>query len=346
MDDLSGHSTLLVPSVLYNLQHVLEEVGGPYAAALLGTHWGFVPFDASAPALAEFDLPIPWRTYTASLARLSGIRVEYLDADEADAAFDRVEFGQPVIIAVDSHDLPYRPAYGRVHSARTIVVTGVRRDAGTAEIVDCWMPAFTGSIRIDNLRRARASLVPHDMEREPLYAGTPLRRRWWTLALLADPEVRDRDGTMRALASLVAQADAAEPMTSADAMDEFRISAVAMLSEPLATSQMRRRAAALHLRGEIGLRAYLHAFLRRAVLMLDDPLLGAELAAWSRHLALLEWARDLLIKSVVFEGAGYAALVDRAFVQATRCERRFARFLRDLCREEAGLTHNIESASC
>lgn len=346
MDDLSARPMILVPSVLYNLQYVLEEIGGPYAAALLGTHWGFVPFDASAPALTEFDLPIPWTSYAASLARLAGIGVEYFNGDETDAAFDRVEFGQPVIVAVDSHDLPYRPAYGRVHSARTIVVTGVQRDAGTAEIVDCWMPAFTGSIRIDDLRRARASLVPHDMEREPLYAGTPLRRRWWTLALLAEPLVRDRDGIMRALESLVVQADAAEPMTSADAMDAFRGSAVAMLSEPLATSQMRRRAAALHLRGEIGLRAYLHAFLRRAVLVLDDPLLGAELAAWSKHLAALEWARDLLIKSVIFEGTGYAALVDRAFAQATRCERRFARFLRDLCREEAGVTHDMESAAC
>jgi hypothetical protein len=184
------------------------------------------------------------------------------------------------------------------------------------------------------------------MEREPLYAGTPLRRRWWTLASLPAPQARDRDGIMRASASLAAQAEAAEPMTSADAMDAFRVSAVAMLSEPLATSRMLRRAAALHLRGEIGLRAYLHAFLRRAVPVLDDPLFGAELASWSKHLTALEWARDLLIKSVMFEGAGYAVLADRALAQATRCERRFAGFLRDLCREEAGVTHGMESAAC
>jgi hypothetical protein len=82
------------------------------------------------------------------------------------------------------------------------------------------------------------------------------------------------------------------------------------------------------------------------VLMLDDALLGAELAVWSRHLTALAWARDILIKSVVFERPGYAALVDRALAQAARCELRFVRFVRDLCGDEASVVRNKETGAC
>lgn len=341
MPEFPAPPAVLVPSPLYNLQLVLEELSGPQSAALLGACWGFAAFDPSAPSLAECDLPISWARYGELLKSFAGIQLDYFPADLANDAYDRVAFGQPVIVAVDSCELPYRPAYRRVNSARTIVVTRV--DRATAEIVDAWMPAYAGTIRLEDLERARASLVPHDFDREPLYAGIPLERRWWTLALLADPLPARRDGVLKALSMLTAQA--VEDATP-EALDLFRRTVVAALSEPLLASRMARRAAALHLRGEIGLRAYLHAFLRFTVSLRDDPLLGAEVATWASHLTSLARARDVLIKSVVFDRPDYAAIVERALADAIGRERRFVSFMRDLCDAEPIGISSAGSLSC
>lgn len=312
----------LVPSSLRNLNIVLDSITDRPSAALLGCIWGFGKFDSERPALGEYDLPMDWAEYGARLLDFAGIKLECFDDDEADA-YDRVELGQPVVVAVDSHELPYRPAWQRVYSARTIIVDRVARDTGTADITDIWMPAYTGPIDLADLDRARASQVPHDIRREPLYAGAPLRRRWWTLALAADPLIGRTEGIRLALSRLVSDSIAAE---TAAAIDAFRRHAVEALSQPLAASQMARRAAALHLRAEIGLRAHLYAFLRFAAEWFDDPLFAAQIETWSQQLDELARARDVLIKAVAFDRPEYAGLVNFALTDAVRRERRLIRF--------------------
>jgi hypothetical protein len=326
---------VLVPSSLFNLQLLLEDLSGPQAGALLGAVWDVGAFAPDAPALAEYDLPISWGRYTHLLAAFAGVKLEHHPSDDGDDAYDRLDLGQSVVLAVDSHDLPYRPAFGRVHSARTIVATRINRAAGTADIVDAWMPTHRGTVDLTDLDRARASDVPHDIGREPLYAGTPLRRRWWTLALIADPLVARPEGVTQALTFLTVQA-VGEPNhpTPPEALDEMRRAAAAALFAPLPDSQAARRAAALRLRSEIGLRAYLVTFLRVAARLLDDALLAAEVEGWSTHLADLARGRDILVKSVVSDRALYANLVDRSLANAINRERRFVRFLSDLYGQE------------
>jgi hypothetical protein len=315
----------LVPSSLRNLNIVLDAITDRPSAALLGCVWGFGRFDPDRPALREYDLPIDWADYGHRLLDFAGIKLECFDDDEADA-YDRVELGQPVVVAVDSHELPYRPAWQRVHSARTIIVDRVERDTGTAEITDIWMPSYTGSIHLADLDRARASQVPHDIRREPLYAGAPLRKRWWTLALAADPPIGRTEGMRLALSRLVSDSIAAD---TGAAIDAFRRHAVDALSQPFTASQMARRAAALHLRAEIGLRAHLYAFLRFAAEWFDDPLFAAEIETWSQQFDGLARARDVLIKAVAFERPEYAGLVDFALTDAVGRERRLIRFFCD-----------------
>jgi len=333
---------VLVPSSLRNLNIILDSITGRPSAALLGCVWRFDKFDPDAAALCEYDLPIDWAVYGERLLHFAGIKLEYFDGGQADA-YGRVELGQPVVVAVDSHELPYRPAWQRVHSARTIIVDRVERASGVADITDIWMPAYAGPIALGDLDRARMSQVPQEIGREPLYAGAPLRSRWWTLALAADSAIGDIPGIRLALSGLVSDCMAAG---SAGAMDAFRSHAVEALSRPLAASQMARRAAALHLRAEIGLRAYLLAFFRFAAERFDDPLFAAQIDTWSRQLDELARARDVLIKAVVFERAEYAGLVDLALADAVRRENRLVRFVREYVDIESSFRTHLGSATC
>jgi hypothetical protein len=332
MAESASASPVLVPSSLFNLQVVLEDLLGPGQAALLGVCWVFNPFDPGRPAIAEFDLPMPWRHLATPLARFSGVLLEHFTDDPANDAYDRVELGQPVIVAVDSHDLPYRPAYGRVHSARTVIVTGIDRAAGAAEIRDVWMPHYAGPVALADLERARASCVPHEPSREPLFAGCPLHRGWWTLALSSNAPIATPDGSADAVEALAGEAGGGAGRSStSDMIDRFREAAVAALESRNQQSIALRRAAALHVRAEIGLRAYLLGFLSHAARLLHEPLLAAEVDVWSGHIRALACARDVLIKSVVFDRPEYGEIVDRALGEASTLERRFLRFLADFC---------------
>jgi hypothetical protein len=177
------------------------------------------------------------------------------------------------------------------------------------------------------LNRARQSNVPEDRVREPLYAGVELKARWWTLALAADARSSTVDGAMAAIAELADEADAT---ASAEAIERFRAVVAEAMAEA-ADARLVRRAAALHLRAEIGLRAYLLALLRRTARLLGDTLFAAETDRWALHLDALGFARDVLIKSVGFNRSDYAGIIDRALREASGRERRFVQFLRGFC---------------
>ncbi|BBB96527.1 MULTISPECIES: cysteine peptidase family C39 domain-containing protein [Bradyrhizobium] len=313
---------ILVPSVLRNLNVILDAITDRPSAPCLGCVWGFGNVDPAATA-TEFDLPCGWDFYAQQILGFSGIQLDYSEHGGGNA-YDRVELGQPIVVAVDSYYLPYRPAWQRVHSARTLVVDRVSIDLGLAEIIDTWMPDYAGPVELADLDRARSSLVPENIEREPLYAGVTLRQRWWTLARVAAPLIRDRDGIVLALCGLAADAIGIDTPARIAA---FRYAAVEALSRPIAISRTARRAAALQLRAEIGLRAYLRAFLDLAGDFLEDPLLTAEIRGWSRQLAELASARDVLIKSLAFDRSEYATLVDHALRSAERRERRLSSFI-------------------
>ena len=334
-------STILVPSALRNLNVILDTIVGRSSAPCLGCVWGFDEFDPASTA-TEFDLPCGWDFYAQKLLNFAGIQLDYAE-DGKGNAYDRVELGQPVIVAVDSHYLPYRPAWQRVHSARTLIVDRLAGDTGIAEIIDVWMPEYTGPIELADLDRARKSHVPENIEREPLYAGIPLMERWWALALAADPLIRDHNGVMLGLSGLVSDAISAGTPARIAA---FRHGAVETLSRPLAISRGARRAAALQLRAEIGLRAYLCAFFNFASDLLDDPLFTAEIGIWSRQLDELSGVRDLLIKSVAFDCPEYAGLADRALRSAEVRERRLSQFIDECCPKQPPGSIRAGGGSC
>ena len=263
-------AVVLVPSILINLERLISDFEP--RAWFLGCRWSFA---ARTPvALAEYELSEPWPEFAARLSRFSGIQLEFHCFDEEDAIV-RAKLGQSIVVAVDSFELPYRPAYRRVHSARTVVIEAIDEDAGMAMISDVWMPAYRGPVTLDALDRARRSSVPRDDDREPLFAGKPLNAKWWAVS-----PVEPRMASATAEAALLEAATEAHTTDSASAMEEFCKDALQSLSSPLPQSFEARRAAALLLRAEIGLRAYLLRLLDASAGALRDTLFAAELQCW------------------------------------------------------------------
>jgi hypothetical protein len=318
---------ILVPSSLANLQTILDDLLAAPSAFMLASSWSFNRFDRERVALAEFDLPSGWSLVAERVAAFAGVELLAFESDPADRAYERLELRQPVVLAVDSHELPYRPAYRKVHSARTIVATRIDRTAGTVDVIDPWLPAYAGPLPIAALDAARQSEVPEDHLLEPLYAGTALKRRWWTLALSAAAPTGTLNG---ALAAVSALAHEATRTGSADGLEQFRAAAMEALASGSRGNRV-RRAVALHLRGEIGLRAHVLALLRRTAHLMGDSLLAAETERWGLHLGALGIARDVLIKSIGFDRPEYTPIVDRALREAHRREQRFVDFVSEFC---------------
>jgi Butirosin biosynthesis protein H, N-terminal len=322
---------IFVPSVLHNLHLLLEELAGPGAPALLGVRWSFAHFDPRSPALAEFELPVPWSDIAARLEHHGGTILEAHGSDDAAESYERLALGQPVVVAVDSFHLPYRPAFRRVHSARTILLQSLDAKAQTVEVADVWPPSFTGEVPLSVIRETRIGEVTHDPLREPLFAGMRLDGQWWTIALSGSSAMASQTGLEELFRELQLEANGTKGVdSSAAAMESFAGEVCAALCEPLGSSRERRRAAALHLRAEIGLRAYLLEALRLTARVLQDELLTAETARWAAHLEDLGRTRDILIKSVAFERPEHAALVDASLRRCVQRESRFASLMADL----------------
>jgi hypothetical protein len=327
MPNAQWSSLFHVPSTLFNSQLILKDWLGTQAGCLLGVAWQGHVFEPST-TLPEFELRMLWSDYAMRLDTRSGIRAEYWADDPDDEAWNRVELGQPVIVAVDSHDLPHRPAYRRVHSARTVIVWHIDRINGSATITDVWPPSYQGTIPLADLARARASKVPYDPVREPLYSGTPLNRRWWCLALKRDTPLAHASAGFDLLRTLAAEALPTDvDLRTPAVLDRFRESARDTLSRPLGESRSGRRSAAMYLRAELGLRAYLAQLLVWVAQSVGDTLLAEETNRWLPCLDAMALARDILIKSTAFDRSEYVGIADRALTSAIARERRMLQFL-------------------
>jgi hypothetical protein len=279
---------LAVSSLWFNMEALLATaLSNRWARILLGVCGGAANY--CAPDLTEFELPA---TLAGRLERRASVRLE--------ARTDRP--GQPAlrawlasegaaIVAVDSFHLRYRPAFGRVHSGRTIIV---RRGsvAGSVGIEDRWPPAWRGEIPLRELEAARSSQVPLDPCREPVFAGVPLGMRWWSFS---GPEAPPADITAWLRGRLADLAlDEGEGGPEGATALILRAAAAAVTDTPAGSRRL-----SLLLRAELSSRAYVAALLEAASSMLGDGLLAGSLDRLFRGLDRAGEARDLLIKHCV-----------------------------------------------
>jgi len=132
--------------------------------------------------LAESVLPYHpvtsrWRTPPGPGAAWAEVRAE-------------VEAGRPAIVAVDNYHLPFRPAYGDVHTNHLVIVYGFDDDASVAHVIDSKPPRFRGSVRMDDLSAARGSANPAHHDRDLFYTQRPIEGRWLEVRVGGDfPEL-------------------------------------------------------------------------------------------------------------------------------------------------------------
>jgi hypothetical protein len=277
-----------VGSLLINLERL---TGRP---SRFGARWTFAfPSAARRAELTEFSLPFHPDGFLATLARRTGVCIH---AHDAAGLYEALAGNEAAVAVVDSFHLPYRPAYGRVHSHRTIVVRALDRERVEAD--DLWPPAFRGPLPIDAFERARFSDVPLDPLREPIFAGRPIAGQWFHIEAAPREPANAFEWAAGLLAELHAEAMAE---MSVDGV-EYGEHAMDALMAAIASNAVDAREASLLLRGELASRVYLCAFLGAAAVHLGEPSLARDAGTYSEQLRAMELARDVLAKSLAHPG--------------------------------------------
>ncbi|MCW5803556.1 MAG: hypothetical protein KIT31_14330 [Deltaproteobacteria bacterium] len=276
-------------SLFDNLARVLAQRAPRSAHAMMGARWSFAwPVDAPS----EFSIPAD---YVAAVARRSGLRVvQHAGAESIDGHLDA---GESVVLAVDAFHLEHRPAFGRVHAARTVLVRA-GRNAREVWLDDWWQPAYLGPIDRTALERARRSQVPYDPRLEPVYSGTPIDGEWFSMAI---------DSIQLADVSAWAAAILCELIVGGK---QGLVALRALYNDVCGTpTPTLARSASLVLRAELSTRVFLCAWLRAAARWLEAPTLLEVAARYYDALEAMETSRDLLAKCVAHPRPAYQSIL-------------------------------------
>jgi hypothetical protein len=311
-------------TTLFSYAERLAAEQAPRAAALrLGLRWSFGLPSSSLEATPEYGLPLNPEPILAALERRGGIRIVRHEGDGEVSLYDHLATDRPAIVAIDAYYLPFRPAYGRVYSSRTVLASGA---GGAIRIQDLWGPPAEETVSRETLEAARFSCVPLDVDREPLFAGNPVGGVWFTVE--AAP-FRLEDGASWVRERLGWLYD--EMVTPRrDERGEYGIQALrafeGWLDERLAgppdESLAARRGASLLLRPELTSRLYLGVFLRNAAHLLGDAALKTEVERYRVNLGHLQAAMDVLTKTVRARRPEYDDFILRHFARACDNEER------------------------
>jgi hypothetical protein len=285
-----------VSSVFDNLAQILSMRAPRAGLAMLGARWSFeLPIPGDRASLCEYSIP---GDLVDTLARRTGLHISEHDGSEP--LDPHLRRGDTLIVAVDSFYLPYRPAYGRVHSGRTVLIkAGAFRDQVWIE--DRWQPVYAGPMERRVLEPARYSPVPQDRLREPIFAGRIINGDWFSVELEDRPLADVRAWSTEILANLVQ-----EGIAGIARLARFRndlAHEVGLIGHAIA------REASLILRAELSTRVFLCSFLRAAAGWRGDPNLRAIAELYYNALDSMEMARDLLTKNLTHSRWEYQPLL-------------------------------------
>jgi hypothetical protein len=319
-------------TTLYSyLERLAAEQVPRSASLLLGLRWCFGVPAAALTALTEYSLPANPVPLERALALRGGLHIAGHHGDGRCSLYDHLASGRPAIAGADTYYLPFRPAFGRIHSSRTVLVRPGER--GSFEVHDGWIPASTGTLSRADLDAARYSEVPLDVHRETLFSGNPIGGLWYRIDV--EPiAVPDAPGWARhRLACLYDEMTVAR----SDERGEYGLAALSgfrrRLEESLALpprsapSIALRRGASLLLRTELSSRRYFGVFLRNAAHLLGDPVLAGAALDYRRALGHWQSAMDVLTKTVRTHRPEYDAFLSRQLAVACDNEERLAEAL-------------------
>jgi hypothetical protein len=283
-----------------NLDRLAELSGLMHGRSLLGARWSFfLPSPESLASLTEYSLPGGVLSFSERIASRTGVKIVQQDGARSSSLYSFLATGQTAIAVVDSFHLPYRPAFGRVHSHRTILVRQGLDPTGVL-VEDEWPPAYHGPVPVRCLEAARYSEVPLDPVREPVFAGGKIRGEWFHLEM--DGRRPDNPGLWLGEVLISMYEEAVSSARNHDglyglcAMSEFLNGLTVAFTASRALQIERLRAASLLLRSELSSRVFMCAFLKTAGKYIEDGPLLVEIDKYYAALAYVQKARDLLIK--------------------------------------------------
>lgn len=148
---------------------------------VLGANWEF-SYRGGALRREEYFLPGDHESLLSGLAPYHPVSSRWHEPAGAAAAWDEVRGavsgGRPVAVAVDNFFLPFRPAFGDVHTNHLITVYGFDDEQDEVLVADAVPPRFRGPIRTADLSRARDSANQVRHERDMFFTGNPIGNRW------------------------------------------------------------------------------------------------------------------------------------------------------------------------
>jgi hypothetical protein len=326
--NVMGYRTRTVSSIFANLEKLVSRRAPRSGQALLGARWSFIfPSPETRRALCEYSFPDGPAPFVEALAARVGLKIIEHAANEASDLYHHIEQGNDSIVAIDSFFLPYRPAFNRVHSNRTIIVRqGLRR--GEVLVEDVWPPGYQGPLLTFDLERARNSSVPLDPRLEPIYAGRPINGEWFSVDMAPFPIGDVSVWSAGLLQMLFLEATTA----TFDSRCEYGLPAMRRFCEEL--KQVLTwwpderfdyvREASLLLRSELSARVYLCALLRASAGWIKEARLYEEARVYYEALRHMEMARDILIKSLARPRPEYAEIIISSLEHSVVAEERLA----------------------
>lgn len=320
-----------VSSIFANLEKLVCELAPLSGQALLGARWNFaLPRPEFRGALVEYSFPLD--QFVKTLESRVGLRIVEHSGADVPELYDHLDRGDAAIAVIDSFFLPYRPAFGRVHSHRTIIVRQGICD-GEVWVEDIWPPRYEGPLSISELELARHSSVPLDRKLEPIYAGHPIDGEWFSIEISPIIISDAADWGASLLRTIYYEATASR----ADSNCFYGIAAFERLYEEMkfaleCPSDERfdfTREVSLLLRAELSARVYLCALLRAAAGWLKSPHLGEQASSYYQSLRHMEMARDVLTKSLTRPRPEYNQYILNCLSQSVGAEERLATCLAD-----------------
>lgn len=298
------------PSVssLYRNVELLASARSPRSSAMrLGLSWGFGLPEGGRHDLTEFSFPLRSAGDLPSLLRRrGGLDVCRHDDPDGRAMHRYLRMtAEPVIAVVDSFYLPYRPAYGRVHSSRTIIIEG--REGDQVRVDDCWEPTYRGLLQIRHLEAARRSRAEADPLLEPVFTGVQGDAEWFSVSVRPIP----LDDPVRWAVTMIGTLIREITVPEQGAGTRFGLVALRETVESLAGGsgcrwqEVPRRTLALTLRAELSSRRYLCPLLKNAATLAGQPALTAHVEQYQSGLRHFQAARDVLVKSLRNDRAEY-----------------------------------------
>ncbi len=304
------------------------------ARLLLGARWSFgLPLHHRRGELHEYSFPLNPTDFLHALAARTGVVIEHHPTGESGVLYDYLREAGAAIVAVDSFFLPYRPAFSRVHSNRTIIVK-CTSDPSQVWVEDSWPPSYRGPLLVSDLERARHSSVPRVPHLEPVFSGHAIGGEWFSVEVKPICLANPRDWAVSILWTLLAEASTST--VNADA--QYGPDAVRQLIDNLSAGKCSSpeerdstfQEAALLLRTELSARVYLCSLLQACAGWIHNPTLERAVFRYSASLSHLEMARDILIKATRCEDHPlYRACITGGLCSFRAAEERLIRLLED-----------------